>query len=77
MPPEPQPNQDRPKGLRVNKHLVFLEVISAFFAGLATAAILGPRILHGIPMGLAIFAVVTCVVGALLIGLAGVRDYRG
>jgi hypothetical protein len=41
MPPEPQPNQDRPKGLRVNKHLVFLEVISAFFAGLATAAILG------------------------------------
>ena len=56
--------------MRVNKHLVFLEVISAFFAGLATAAILGPRILHGIPMGLAIFAVVTCAVGALLIGLA-------
>ena len=76
MSPESQPNQNRPKGLRITKHLVFLAMISAFFAGLATAEILGPRIFHGIPMGLAIFAVVTCVVGAVLLGLAGAKDYR-
>lgn len=49
---------------------------SAFFAGLGTAAILGPRILRGIPRPLAVFAVVSFLVGAVLFGIAEARATR-
>ena len=50
-------------------------MISAFFAGLGTAAILGPRILR-IPRALAVFAVVSFLVGAVLFGIAEARARR-
>jgi hypothetical protein len=65
-----------PRTSRANGSVVYLAMISAFFAGLGTAEILGPRIFHGIPRAFTIFAVVSFLVGALLFGYAETRAVR-
>jgi hypothetical protein len=64
-----------PETRKANVSVAYLAMISAFFAGLGTAAIFGPRILR-IPRALAVFAVVSFLVGAVLFGIAEVSARR-